>query len=222
MMAGGAVMIVLAGTFVFQRAVWNTNDRTPPVIQPERTIAVLPFANISGDADDEYFSDGLTEELRNRLTNVQGLQVAARTSSFAFKKHAGSVKEVGQALGVRHILEGSVRRQDDRLRVTAQLVNTTDGFHLWSKTFERQVADVFAIQDEIARAVAESLRVQLVDASNRVVAYGTANKEAYDLSLSELPTGAGYQGDQLLRTGNPRRSEVRCGLCWPGGRALVA
>ncbi len=196
MMAGGAVIVVLAGMLVFQRAEWNENDRAPPVVHPERTIAVLPFANISGDADDEYFSDGLTEELLNRLTNVQGLRVAARTSSFAFKNHAGSVKEVGQALGVRHILEGSVRRQDDRLRVTAQLVSTTDGYHLWSKTFERQAADVFAIQDEIARAVAETLRVQLVNDSDGAGAHGTISNEAYDLYLRARHL---YQSFQLER-----------------------
>ena len=197
MMAGGAVIAVLAATLVFQRTEWNEIDRTPPVVQPERTIAVLPFANISGDADDEYFSDGLTEELLNRLTNVQGLRVAARTSSFAFKNHVGSVKEVGQALGVRHILEGSVRRQDDRLRVSAQLVSTTDGYHLWSKTFERQAADVFAIQDEIARAVADTLRVQLVDERDGAGTYGTTRSaKAHDLYLRARHL---YQSFQLER-----------------------
>ena len=196
MVAGGAVIAVLAATLVFQPAQWNEDDQTPPVAQPERTIAVLPFANISGDADDEYFSDGLTQELLNRLANVQGLRVAARTSSFAFKNHAGSVKEVGQALGVRHILEGSVRRQEDRLRVSAQLVSTTDGYHLWSKTYERQAADVFAIQDEIARAVADTLRVQLVDERDGAGVYGTTSNEAYDLYLRARHL---YQSFQLER-----------------------
>jgi serine/threonine-protein kinase len=196
MVAGGAVISVIAGTYLFRQTQWNEEVRTPPVVQPERTIAVLPFANISGDVDDEYFSDGLTEELLNRLANVQSLRVAARTSSFAFKNHTGSVKEVGTALGVRHILEGSVRRHGDRLRVTAQLVNTTDGFHLWSKTFERQVTDVFVIQDEIARAVAESLRVQLADAGDRAGAFGTTSNEAYDLYLRARHL---YQSFQLER-----------------------
>jgi len=203
-------LLLMTGIGVF----WYLQDRgSAPATQPlsvpaspvtasmlnERSIAVLPFANISGVADDEYFSDGLTEELLNRLANVQGLRVAARTSSFAFKNHAGSVKDVGQALGVRHILEGSVRRQDNRLRVTAQLVSTTDGFHLWSKTFERQVADVFAIQDEIARAVAETLRVQLVGRSDGAGEYGTTSNAAYDLYLRARHLYQSFQLDRVTK-----------------------
>jgi serine/threonine protein kinase len=126
------------------------------------SIAVLPFANMSRDADDEYFSDGLAEEIINLLTKVPNLKVTARTSSFAFRGKEQDIRRIGDALGVRTILEGSVRRAGSRIRVTAQLINTDDGYHLWSERYDRELTDVFAIQDDIAEAIAGALKTTLV------------------------------------------------------------
>ena len=126
------------------------------------SIAVLPFANMSRDADDEYFSDGLAEEIINALTQVSGLKVIARTSAFAFKGKNEDIRKIAEALGVSNVLEGSVRRAGNRLRVTAQLIHAADGTHLWSQRYDREMTDVFAVQDEIATAITASLEVRLV------------------------------------------------------------
>ncbi len=157
----------------------------PPV---ERTsVAVLPFVNVSGDPEQEYFSDGLTEELLNALAQVQGLRVAARTSSFAFKGQNVPVDEIGKRLRVAHVLEGSVRRSGDRLRITSQLVDAANGYHIWSETYDREMADVFAIQEEIARSIAAALEVELADAARASLARRrTTSLEAHDLYLLGL------------------------------------
>jgi len=142
------------------------------------SIAVLPFADMSAAGDQEYFGDGLAEEILNLLAGVRELKVSGRTSSFSFKGKDTPIPEIGRALGVAHILEGSVRKAGDRVRITAQLVKAEDGFHLWSETFDRQLADIFAIQDEIAGAIANALQLRLV---GQVA--GTGNLEAYDLYL---------------------------------------
>lgn len=147
------------------------------------SIAVLPFVNMSGNEADEYFSDGMTEELINALTAVGGLRVAARTSSFAFKGKEADVREIGQSLNVQTILEGSVRKARNRLRITAQLVNVADGYHLWSETYDREMEDVFAVQEEISRAIVSALKVKLAAAEERPVATRTGHLEAYDLYL---------------------------------------
>ncbi|MBZ5575762.1 MAG: protein kinase [Acidobacteriia bacterium] len=131
----------------------------PTTLPP--SIAVLPFANMSGDIDNEYFSDGLAEEIINALAQIPGLKVIARTSAFAFKGKNEDVRRIAETLGVAHILEGSVRRAGSRIRVTAQLIAALDGSHLWSERYDRELADVFAIQDEIAQAIAGILRVKL-------------------------------------------------------------
>jgi adenylate cyclase len=156
----------------------------PPVEILEKSIAVLPFTDLSAAHDQEYFGDGLAEELLNVLVQIDGLSVASRTSSFAFKGKNLSVPAIAQALGVGHIVEGSVRRVDDRLRVTAQLIDVATDRHLWSQTFDRRATDVFAIQDEIARSIAEALKVRLVRASENKS--GTDNVAAYDLYLLGL------------------------------------
>src|SRR5436190_1066495 len=116
----------------------------------EQSTAVLPFVNMSADKDNEYFSDGLTENLLHKLAQVNELKVAARTSSFAFKGKQADAREIGRALGVATVVEGSVQRAGDTLRVTAQLIRTMDGSHVWSRQYDRKLADLFAIQDEIA------------------------------------------------------------------------
>ncbi len=125
-------------------------------------VAVLPFANISSEPDQEYFSDGLSEDILNLLAQIPELRVTARTSSFSFKGKNASIAEIAHTLGVTHILEGGVRKAGDRLRITAQLIKTDDGFHLWSASYDRRLEDVFAVQSEIAAAIAAALRVKLV------------------------------------------------------------
>ena len=134
-------------------------------VAPESSIAVLPFVNMSGDPENDYFSDGLSEELLNTLVKLGGLKVTGRTSSFAFKDQQVDLREVGDTLNVASVLEGSVRKAGNRVRITAQLVETRNGFHLWSETFDRELDDIFAIQEEIAAQVAEALHVTLLGAS---------------------------------------------------------
>ena len=131
------------------------------------SIAVLPFANMSRDADDEYFSDGLAEEIINALAQVSGLKVIARTSAFAFKGRNEDIRRIAETLGVTNILEGSVRRAGTRIRVTAQLILAADGTHLWSQRYDREMADIFAVQDDIAAAIADALKLKLMPAPER-------------------------------------------------------
>jgi eukaryotic-like serine/threonine-protein kinase len=147
-------------------------------LQP--SIAVLPFTNMSADPENEYFSDGLTEELLNMLAKNPALKVTGRTSSFAFKGKQEDLRTIGQKLGVQTLLEGSVRRSGARVRITAQLVNTSDGFHLWSETYDRVLDDIFAVQDEIAGAVSKAMHVTLVGVSETKKAI---NPESYALAL---------------------------------------
>src|SRR5215472_5648821 len=126
------------------------------------SIAVLPFANMSSSKDDEYFSDGLAEEILNVLAHIPGLKVAARTSSFAFGGERLDIREIAETLGVRTILEGSVRRVGSRIRVTTQLINAADGYRFWSERYDREMTDVFAVQDEIAAAIADALQLKPV------------------------------------------------------------
>ena len=131
------------------------------------SVAVLPFANMSRDPDDEYFSDGLAEELINLLAHVPDLKVTARTSSFAFRGREQDIRRIAESLGVGTILEGSVRRAGSRIRVTAQLINAEDGYHLWSERYDRELTDVFAIQDDIAQAIASALQLKLAPKADR-------------------------------------------------------
>ena len=148
------------------------------------SIVVLPFINMSADAENEYFADGITEEIINALARVKELHVVARSSAFSFKGKHIDLRVVGERLNVRTVLEGSVRRAGSRLRVTAQLVNAADGYHLWSERYDREMKDVFEIQDEIARSIAERLKVTLEGGGQEpLVKAGTQNLEAYQLYL---------------------------------------
>ena len=149
------------------------------------SVAVLPFVNMSGNAENEYFSDGLTETLLHMLAQIPELKVAARTSSFAFKNDNSDVREIAAALDVAHILEGSVQRSGDRVRITAQLIRANDGFHVWSENFDRRLDDIFAIQDEIASHVGKALSASLLADKEPlpIVGVGTENLEAYDKYL---------------------------------------
>lgn len=150
----------------------------------ENSIAVLPFVNMSSDAEQEYFSDGITEEILNALAQIRDLKVAGRTSSFQFKGKNPDLRDVGDKLKVRTILEGSVRRSGNNLRITVQLINVEDGFHLWSEKYDRNMDDIFAIQEEIARAITEKLKITLLKTQDaQVWKNAPANTEAYDFYL---------------------------------------
>lgn len=148
------------------------------------SIAVLPFLNMSADAENEFFADGITEEIINVLSQIHDLQVAARTSAFSFKGKHVDLRVIGEELNVRTVLEGSVRKAGNRLRITAQLVNVEDGYHLWSERYDREMQDVFEIQDEIARAITDKLKVTLgAEREEPLVKAGTGNMDAYQLYL---------------------------------------
>jgi TolB-like protein len=166
----------------------SSNDALAVI--PEKSIAVLPFADMSPEGDQEYFGDGIAEEIIDDLTSLSGLRVASRTSSFGYRGRQTNALEIGDELNVSTILEGSVRKSGDRLRITAQLINVQDGFHLWSKTFEREVSDIFAIQDEIAAEVTGALGISLdVGDVNAFRGAGTSSVEAYEAYLRAMRPG---------------------------------
>ena len=176
--AGVVTLLVLA--------LWarDRNDPARAPVAPQRTIAVLPFANLSPEPENEYFSDGMTEELIATLGTVDGLQIASRTSAFAYKNRPADVREVGKALGVEAVVEGSVRKAGRTLRITAQLVSTANGYRLWSGAYDREVEDVFAIQEEISRAIVAKLTGELLGADALAAAgHPTGDAEAYELYL---------------------------------------
>ncbi|MFC2093829.1 tetratricopeptide repeat protein [Bacteroidota bacterium] len=151
----------------------------------EKSVAVLPFVNMSADPENEYFSDGISEELINALTRVEGLLVTSRTSSFAFKGKNHDIREIGSRLDVGTILEGSVRKSGNKIRITAQLINTSDGYHFWSEVYDRKLEDIFEVQDEISNKIASKLKNELVDGKIKepLVKSRTKNLEAYNLLL---------------------------------------
>lgn len=201
------ILIGLAGLITIA-VVWVTMSNGPEPgdsLPAEPTsIAVLAFEDLSIDGDQSYFSDGVSEEILNSLVKLDNLYVAGRTSSFSFKGQQTDIQSIGAALNVAHVLEGSVRTNGDRVRITAQLINVEDGYHIWSEVYERQTDDIFAIQDEIARSVAEELKVILVgDNGDLLIEAPTTDQEAYRLYL---------QANALLarRVGNniPRAIEI--------------
>ena len=184
-LAGAIAGVVLAAIIVFQGRRRNSaaGDQAAGQLL---SVAVLPLANVGGDAQDEYFSEGMTDELANALSKLPGLRVASRTSAYAFKgKKDIDVGEIGRKLHVQAILEGVVRRSGDRLRVGAQLTNVSDGLAIWSDTYERRSSDVFAVQDDIARSIADALKLKLGSKAAELssASRGTENLEAYDAFL---------------------------------------
>ena len=178
------VAIVAAALFVIRlnrREITNAARSQPAV--PEKSIAVLPFLDLSQAKDQEYFCDGMSEEILDALAKVEGLRVVARTSSFSFKGKSVDVSEVRKKLNVENVLEGSLRREGNRVRITAQLINTRNGFHLWSETYERELQGVFALQDEITRSIVEALKIKLAVS---LPAHEQRSTEAYDLYLQGL------------------------------------
>ncbi|MCH8278662.1 MAG: hypothetical protein IIC12_07015 [Proteobacteria bacterium] len=179
----GALVVAL-GYFV-----WERQELGEPSVEValDKSIAVLPFVNLSSDEEHEWFADGLTEEILNSLARTPDLLVASRTSSFQYKGQNTDVSEIAAALGVAHILEGSVRRSGNRLRVTAQLIRAHDGFHLWSETFDREPEDVIEIQESVAIEIANALKTAMdPEALRKMVSSGTAPVAAYEAYLEAL------------------------------------
>ena len=154
----------------------------------QKSIAVLPFENLSSDPENEYFSDGMTEEIINALTRIEGLKVTARTSSFAFKGLKEDVRIIGNKLGVSAVLEGSIRKAGNRVRITAQLIRTDNGFHFWSENFDRELKDIFELQDEISLLIAEKIREDFghIEIQEHLVVPKTSSNDAYDLYLKGI------------------------------------
>jgi eukaryotic-like serine/threonine-protein kinase len=180
--AGCGIVIVLLLVAAFWLA---RTKRTPEGARIIPSIAVLPFVDLSPEKDQEYFSDGLAEELLSSMVKMQGLHVAARTSSFQFKVKNEDLRIIGQKLNVATVLEGSVRRQGQRIRISAQLVQVSDGFHLWSETFDRDLKDIFAVEDDVAKAVASALQLKLLAGRSptTLTSSGTTNPETYEAFL---------------------------------------
>ena len=175
----------------------QVKEHGEPVTPDGNTIAVLPFTDISTNKDQEYFADGLTEELLNKLSQVKDLQVTGRTSSFYFKGRNEDLRTIGETLGVAYLLEGSVRKSGDQLRITAQLIKAKDGYHLWSETFDRPLKDIFSVQDEIAGAVTTALSIKLGAGVFKRPGM-TRNIEAYDLYLQGKANAYHATPDSIL------------------------
>lgn len=166
----------------------NRDELKGKTKQPNNKLAVLPFVNMSADPDNEYFSDGITEELLNAFTKVEGLQITSRTSAFAFKGKNTDIREIGMQLNVDRILEGSVRKAGNRVRITAQLINAADGYHVWSENFDRDLTDIFEVQDEISSIIVNKCRENLTSKEHegKLVKAQTKNLEAYTFFLKGL------------------------------------
>jgi len=214
-----AVFVLLLNQFVLHRFVPIADAGAA-----ERSIAVLPFANTSGDAGNEYFSDGLSEELIGVLGRLQQLKVIGRTSSFQFKGRTDDSRTIGAKLGVATLLEGSVRKQGAHVRILAELINAPDGRQLWSETYDRNLEDIFAVQSEIAGAVAAELQLTLFGDNARMAKQPTAavpsnrNVGAYNALLEgtllcALHRRGSAQGDRSLRRSDPARPALRAGAC---------
>jgi TolB-like protein len=211
------VSIVAISYVVAQRL--DSDDRPP-----ERSVAVLPFDNMSGDPRNNYLGDGLADEIASKLTRVPGLEVASRTSAFAFRGSDADAQKIGAALGVRHILEGSIRRDDNRLRVTAQLIDTATGYHLWSKTFDRARTDLLDIEEDISGSVLEALRIVLSpEALQSLTEDVTEDSDAYDAYLQGIAALRQSGGIAAIETSiqhfkqalaiDPTFAEAYAGLC---------
>jgi adenylate cyclase len=204
--AVGAIIVIIGAL-----AIWNFYVRGPS-IEPEqtslipdikeapKTIAVLPFSDLSPEKDQEYFVDGLSEEILNSLAGLPYLNVIGRTSSFSFKGSNKTIQEIASVLGVDHILEGSVRKEGSALRITAQLLRASDGVHLWSETYDRELKDIFSVQEDIATKVAEQLKVTLGISKSPKKWGGTNNLEAYELYLMAIGQFYSLKYDQALET----------------------
>ena len=203
-MTGIAVLALLLIAEGIQWARTRAATHSDQTAQESVTLAVLPFANLSSDPEQEYFSDGLTEEILNQLAQIKDLVVTGRTSSFSFKGRNEDLRVIAGKLGVANLLEGSIRKEGTQLRITAQLINGRDGAHLWSRTYDRELSKVFAMQEEVAKDVAQALSIRLdVGATSRAQG-GTTDLEAYDKYL---------RAQALLHLGGPQNVEQAAQSC---------
>jgi len=228
--AAAAVIIIGAGAF----AIWNFYFRPPPIepasvekmafpLPDKPSIAVLPFTNMSDDPKQEYFSDGLTEEIITALSKVPKLFVIARNSSFTYKGKPVKVQQVAEELGVRYVLEGSVRKAKDRVRITAQLVDATTGKHLWAEKYDRDLKDIFALQDEIMMKVIAALQVKLTEGEQAlIVAGGTENFEAYAKFLQGIEYAKRFNRDGNLLARKMAEEAIALDPNYPRGYRLLA
>ncbi|MET1026130.1 MAG: hypothetical protein ABWY00_03100, partial [Dongiaceae bacterium] len=195
----------------------NGNEAVATVEKP--SIAVLPFNNMSGDPEQEYFSDGITEDIITDLSKISGLFVIARNSVFTYKGKPVKIQQVGQELGCKYVLEGSVRKAASRVRVTAQLINAADGGHVWADRYDRDLTDIFAIQDDITRTIVEQLKVKLLPEENKAVGQApTENIEAYTYYLRGRQfllrhTRSHYLLAKKMYAGHRTRPALRPRLC---------
>jgi adenylate cyclase len=209
-----AVIIVVAGVFYrnsqapkFERS--SVEDLADP-LPGKPSVAVLPFTNMSDDPEQEYFSDGISEDIITDLSKLKGLTVIARNSSFTYKGKTVKIQEIGKDLGVQFILEGSVRKAGDRIRITTQLIDAESGHHLWAERFDRKLIDIFAVQDEITHQIVSALSIQLSsDEQNRLAAATTSNFEAYDLFLRGQQSFTRNTEEALARAVELYRQAIR-------------
>src|SRR5213079_188037 len=181
LLAASVVALAAAAGWI----VWKSDElsRASQFNPPEKSIAILPFLDLSQAKDQEYFCDGVSEEILHTLAKVEGLRVVGRTSSFSFEGTGIAASEVGKKLNVANVLAGSLRREGNRVRITAELINTRNGFHLWTETYDRELAGVFALQDEITRSIVDALKIKLAVS---LPAHEQRNTDGYDLYLRGL------------------------------------
>lgn len=194
-----AVLSVALLYFVADKLVRGDGQIAPDPVLVEPSVAVLPFVDMSPDKDQEYFSDGIAEELANQLAKIRGLKIPGRTSTSVFKGNDLDLRSIGEKLNVSHILEGSVRKSGDHIRITVQLVKVEDGFRLWSKTFDGDMTDIFTFQEETARTVAKALSITLGMGEGDLGVGGTRNFEAYDAYLAGVSLATHNDPDSILR-----------------------
>ena len=219
--AAVAIGLLVLGAVVAAFMIVSRRPTTSLTAIPEKSIAVLPFVDMSAGKDQEYFSDGISEELLNLLAKIPQLQVTARTSSFAFKGKEIAIPEIARTLHVAHVLEGSVRKAGNSVRITAQLIKAGTDTHLWSQTYDRKLDDIFAVQDEIAADVVKQLKVTLLGAAPKA---RTTDPEAYALYLQAVQLGAAVhrRGVPAVRRALPQgagdRSALRPGVVRAGSQ----
>ena len=189
------IILAVAGYFIYNNLNIGTSVEKMAF---EKSIAVLPFVNMSGDPEQEYFSDGITEEILNVLAQIEGLKVAGRTSAFSFKGKNEDIRTIGDKLDVNMVLEGSVRKSGNQVRITAQLINVENGFHIWSETYNREMQDIFTVQEDIANRIVEQLKLQVQETSESEGE--TQNMEAYEFLL---------KGSYFLQQGFAGHKEAR-------------
>ncbi len=218
---GFPIAIVLAWVLdVTPAGVKITGSAEASDVPADASIAVLPFVNMSGNADNEYFSDGLSEELLNLLTRLQSLRVCSRTSSFALKGATVNMPTIAKQLNVRHVLEGSVRRSGDRVRITAQFIDAVEDKHLWSETYDRDLQDIFAVQDEIATHIVEALKLTLTSDEQQAIQSTTEDVNALDYYLRGREQYHRTEPGHLAKAREMFEAAIRCdpdyALAWAG------